>query len=197
MSARTLPDSVPPAAFSHYVLRTAHPKDSAAFYSDLLGMHANRSGENGAVLSHDGEHHRIALMGVQDAPRTPGPGLEHVAWRASSLGDLLGNHAHMKARGYEHYVAIHHGGTISIYYRDPDKNQTEIYIDVLTVDESIAYMDSPVFKQNPVGTPFDVDELTRRYEAGEPMESLLARPEATSDEVDDMMAKVIAGMTGD
>jgi catechol-2,3-dioxygenase len=197
VTARTLEPTLPAAEFAHVVLRTGHVAESIDFYETVLGMRRISGGEHGAALSHDGEHHRIALIGVPDAPRQPGPGLEHFAWKAQSLGDLLGNHKRITEAGIEPYLCIHHGGTLSIYYRDPDRNQIEVFIDTLTVDESIEYMGTERFAANPIGVPFDVDDLIRRYEAGEPMEGLLAQPEADPEAVEEMMDKVIAGMVGE
>jgi len=39
-----------------------------------------------------------------------------------------------------------------------------------------AWMRSPEFAANPVGIVFDPDELAARYETGEPMATLTARP---------------------
>ena len=196
MTQRQLDECLPHAAFSHVVLRTADVPATVAFYGHVLGMKVNSGGVTGAALSHDGEHHRIALIGVPPSPRRAGPGLEHVAWKAGSLGDLLANHRRIRDAGIEHYVAIHHGGTLSIYYRDPDLNQVEVFIDTMVVDEAIEYMRTPEFASNPLGVPFDPDDLIRRYEGGETIEQLLRQPKADDDAMDEMITKVIAGMTG-
>ena len=60
---------------------------------------------------------------------------------------------------------IHHGGTLSAYYRDPDGNQVELQVDALTMEDTDALMRSPVFAANPIGIPVDFDDLIARYEA--------------------------------
>lgn len=196
MPQRELPEVLPMASLSHTVLRTAHLSEAIEFYRKVLGMHVNSGGTHGAAMSHDGEHHRLALMGVPESPRKAGPGLEHFAWKAGSLADLLGTHKRLKAGGIAHYVAIHHGGTLSVYYRDPDLNQVEVFIDTMVADEAIEYMHSTEFMENPVGVPFDPDDLIARYEAGESIEQLLEQPHVDDEAVGEMMSLVIAGMTG-
>lgn len=198
MTTRVLPTDAPAiASLSHVVLRTAHLDETIGFYAQLIGMSTNHRGARGAALSHDGEHHRIALVGVPESPRTPGPGLEHFAWKARSLGDLLGNHRRLQHLGIEHFMAIHHGGTLSIYYRDPDLNQVELFIDVQIADVAIDFMHSPEFLANPIGVPFDVDDLIARYEAGEAIECLLVQPELDDDALEELIDKLVEGMTGE
>lgn len=194
MSTRTIPTTHPaPVALSHIVLRTAHLDDTIAFYEQLVGMKANYRSGGGAALSHDGEHHRIALMSVAPGERARmAPGLEHVAFKIRSLGELLGNHRRLKQAGVEPFMSVHHGGTISAYYRDPDGLQVETFIDTQVADLSIEDMNGPGFTANPVGVPIDLDELTARYEAGEPVSALLVQPELQAGQLEELVGKIMA-----
>jgi len=72
---------------------------------------------------------------------------------------------------------INHGVTTSIYYRDPDNNRVELQIDnFATPKELDGYFHSQAFRDNPVGVTYDPEEMCRRYEAGEPISSLLEIP---------------------
>ena len=75
---------------------------------------------------------------------------------------------------------IHHGGTLSAYYRDPDGNQVELQVDALTMEDTDTFMRSEVFAANPIGIPVDFEDLVARYEAGESEESILAYPLANA-----------------
>lgn len=54
-----------------------------------------------------------------------------------------------------------------MYYADPDGNQIELQIDNFdTIEEGTAFMESPSFAANPVGVPFDPDDMLARLRAG-------------------------------
>ena len=196
MESRSLDVSSPAAvSLSHLVLRTAHIDECVDFYGHLLGMKVNhRVAGGGAALSHDGEHHRIALMAVPPGEAGPrhAPGLEHYAWKTVSLGALLANYRRCKAVGIEPFMAIHHGGTLSAYYRDPDGVQVEVFIDTQVADLAIETMNSPAFATNPIGVPVDLEDLSSRYEAGESISALLAQPELKEGDLERVMAKLFA-----
>jgi catechol 2,3-dioxygenase-like lactoylglutathione lyase family enzyme len=195
---RTLPvDGPRPMTFSHIGLRSGHYEETSAFYELLLDMEPVVRSEHGVELAVDYEHHRMALYPVPPKRRGPGPGIEHVAWKADSLAHLLGNHKRVQAAGIEHYIALHHGPTVSIYYRDPDLVQVEVFIDTQPADIGIEFLTTPQFNANPIGAPFDPNELLARYEAGEPLESLLAQPEFDEDAMDDMLDRVAASLEGE
>lgn len=178
---------------SHLVLRTAHLDETIDFYEALLGMKANARSEGGAAISHDGEHHRIALAAVPPADDVVAnaPGLEHIAYKFRSIAELLGNHKRLRRIGIEPFMALHHGGTLSAYYLDPDGIQVELFIDTQVADLSVEMMQtSERFRRNPIGVPVDLDDLVRRYEAGEPMTSLLAQPELRDGQLEAVIAVV-------
>jgi catechol 2,3-dioxygenase-like lactoylglutathione lyase family enzyme len=182
-----------PMSLSHVVLRTAHLDETITFYETLVGMKVNFRNEAGAALSHDGEHHRIALAAVPAAEQNSfAPGLEHLAFKLRSMGDLLGNYERLKQLGVLPSVTIHHGGTISAYYVDPDGVQVETFVDTKTAELSLEEMDGEGFRANPVGVPIDFDELARRFIAGEPLTSLFAQPALQEGQIEELMGKMLA-----
>jgi catechol 2,3-dioxygenase-like lactoylglutathione lyase family enzyme len=198
MTIRVLPiDRPAPVALSHLVLRTAHLDECVEFYEQLVGMKANLKSSHGAAISHDGEHHRIALIKVEEGEARRGPGLEHFAFKTQSLGHLLGNYKRLKQIGIEPFMVLHHGGTLSSYYKDPDGVQVEVFIDTLTADHAIAYMGTADFQRNPIGYPTDLDDLAARYEAGESVSELLKQPEFDEEAFEEIFDQLIANIAGD
>jgi catechol 2,3-dioxygenase-like lactoylglutathione lyase family enzyme len=199
MPQRELPTDAPvSAALNHVVLRNAHVEKCVDFYGKLLGMKVHAGdGKFAAALSHDGEHHRLLLMGVVgERPDPSGPGVEHIAFKTGSMGELLGNYVRVKKLGIEPFMVVHHGGTLSAYYLDPDGVQIEIFIDTFPTDVSIEYINTPEFQENPIGSPIDLDDLVARFEAGEPLPQLYARPEPQEGDLESLIEKVQAARGG-
>jgi catechol 2,3-dioxygenase-like lactoylglutathione lyase family enzyme len=193
MTERTLPVDAPaPTELNHVVMRSAHVAECTEFYGKLLGMKLMAGdGVMGAALSQDGEHHRLLLMGVAPGDPNHGPGVEHIAFKARSLEDLLGNYKRLKGMDILPYMAVHHGGTLSMYYLDPDGVQIEILIDTQPADLSIEMMNSPEFAKNPIGVPISFDDLCERYEAGDSIASLYAQPEEQEGDLEKLIEQVV------
>lgn len=85
-----------------------------------------------------------------------------------------------KARGIEPVWSTNHGPTTSIYYKDPDGNILETQYDNFKTNEEANAFILENFKTNPIGVDFDPEDLIRRVEAGEPLESLVNRPDIGS-----------------
>lgn len=192
---RTLPtEPVSPYKLAHAVLRTAHLDETIRYYQLLLNARIVFDQRPfGAAVSYDEEHHRLAFVAVPaqaddgagesvryaDAAGAVGvdlavaPGLEHLAFVFESLGALLGTYVRAKAAGFEPVFCINHGLTVSIYYADPDGIKNEFMIETMPMELANDYMHSPEVAANPLGWPFDPDELLARYEAGEPLAELM------------------------
>ena len=85
----------------------------------------------------------------------------------------------LRAEGIEPYWTIHHGGTLSAYYRDPDGNQVELQIDAMSPEAIDEFVRSGAFAANPIGIDVSFDDLIARRASGESAESLLAYPAQT------------------
>jgi catechol 2,3-dioxygenase-like lactoylglutathione lyase family enzyme len=112
-----------------------------------------------------------SLAGAQPA----GPGLHHFQFGCDTLDDLFAQYAHMKSFGAVPHRTANHGQATSFYFRDPDGNIIEFTTSNFpTLDEELAFMNSPAFAANPSGLELDAEEFAARYYAGEPRESLLS-----------------------
>ena len=170
---------VAPVQLAHIVRRTSRFDAMLAWYQTVLGADVVHSDGMLAFLTYDSEHHRIAIAnipGLEDQPPMAA-GTDHVAFTFADLGDLLYTYARLKGEGIEPYWCINHGPTTSMYYKDPDGNRVELQIDNYpTAEEANRWMRSGEFAANPIGVVFEPDALLARYRAGEPLETLTARP---------------------
>jgi catechol-2,3-dioxygenase len=168
-----------PQKLAHVVRRTSRFDEMVRWYCTVLGAEVVHGDAMLAFLTYDDEHHRIAIAaipGLEDQPAMAA-GTDHIAFTYGDLGDLLQTYRRLKAEGIEPFWCINHGPTISMYYKDPDANRVELQVDTLPTAEAIdTWMRSGDFAANPIGIVFDPDELVARYEAGEPMETLIVRP---------------------
>jgi len=163
-----------PIKFAHVVLKTPHYREMVDWWADFLEGKVRFRNEFLSFISYDDEHHRIAIAGLPHLrePDKRSWGLEHVAFTYDSLESLLAQYERMKTKGFLPYLTIHHGMTISAYYADPDGNQVEAQVDVMDMDEAEAFMNGPLFAENPIGRNMDFDALVDRMRSGEPLASM-------------------------
>jgi catechol-2,3-dioxygenase len=163
-----------PAKLAHVVLRSARFDETVAWWKTVLGAHAVHSNEALTFLTYDDEHHRIAIVRnptLGDDGRSHA-GLEHVAFTYASLHDLVATYERLRDAGITPILPINHGMTLSLYYQDPDGNQAELQIDLVTPVQAEAFMASDTFAANPLGVPFDPEEMAAQHRAGMPVTAL-------------------------
>ena len=170
-----------PRRLAHIALRTNRLNDLVEWYCKVLGAHVAHASDKVAFLTYDDEHHRIALIGLQDYPprdETIRVGYYHTAFAYDSLSDLLGNFVRLREQGIVPYRVINHGPTVSLYYADPEGNQIELQVDSFPDAEATnAWMSSDAFRRNPIGIEFDADEMLEKLQAGVPEVELMRRPD--------------------
>ena len=180
---RTLPDAkaeaIRPAKLAHVVLRVADLRRSRAWYMTVLQAWPAFENDMLSFMTYDDEHHRIGLvtrpsLGQADDEKA---GLEHIAFTFTTLAQLLATFRRLKDAQILPYWAINHGPTVSLYYKDPDGNRIELQYDVFDREEDLqAFFDGGAYVENFMGIRFDPEVLIARYESGEPLASLTARP---------------------
>lgn len=169
-----------PSSLAHVVFRTADIKPMVDFWSSFLGAERVFENEFIAFLRYDEEHHRVAIISEQGTlPRASNAaGLHHVAFSYASLKGLLQAYSLRVKLGIKPTWCVNHGPTTSIYYKDPDGNAIETQVDNFdTVEAANDFMMSGLFRDNPIGTDIDPDDLLRRLEAGADEKVLKTRVE--------------------
>ncbi len=140
------------AELGHVVLYVRELKRSLAFYRNVVGLNVIGEifGGRAAMLSGGRTHHELLLIEVGAAP---GPltgrriGLYHIGWK---IGESLAALRAMKTKLEQQGVAIDgmsdHTVSQSLYVRDPDGNELELYVDDPQVDwhQERGWMDAPV-----------------------------------------------------
>jgi catechol-2,3-dioxygenase len=180
---RILPDAkteaIRPAKLAHVVLRVSDLPRSRAWYMAVLQAWPAFDNEMLSFLTYDEEHHRIGLiarpsLGLADDGKA---GLEHIAFTFATLAQLLATFRRLKDAQILPFWTINHGPTVSLYYKDPDGNRVELQYDVFDRAEDLqSFFDGGAYVENFMGIRFDPEDLIARYEAGEPLASLTARP---------------------
>lgn len=119
---------------NHAVLYVRDATRAARFYQDVLGfVVAEQMGEHAYFLRTSAttdNHHDLGLfsVGPDAAPPTRGErvGLYHLAWEVETLPDLASARAALLAAGVLGGESDH-GTSLSLYARDPDGNEFEVF----------------------------------------------------------------------
>ena len=123
----------------HVVLYVTDLEKVAGFYRDTLGFKEVVHQWPIAAFSAGRTHHEMLLIevgpstGSGQAARShqPKPGLYHVGFKVGdSTEELRAAYKELKAAGVTIVGATDHGVTHSLYIKDPDGNELELYADV-------------------------------------------------------------------
>lgn len=174
-----------PTKLAHVVYMTRRFDEMITWYQKVFEAKVQYQNPALAFLTYDDEHHRFAFAnmavfspngGESNVPS--GVGVNHVGYTYANLGDLLETYDRLKKLGITPYWRVHHGLTLSVYYRDPDGNRMEFQVDCCAnAEEAHAFMHSDAFAANPVGVEIDPDALLMRYRNGVSVETLLVQPQ--------------------
>lgn len=173
-----------PSKLAHVVYMTRRFDEMIDWYKAVFEAKVQYQNPALAFLTYDDEHHRFAFANMSvlnpdaAAGEMPaGVGVNHVGYTYASVGELLETYARLKELGITPYWRIHHGLTLSMYYRDPDGNRMEFQVDCCAdAAEAHTYMHSAAFAANPIGVEIDPEALLAQFREGVPAETLLAFP---------------------
>lgn len=150
------------ARLAHVGIYVKDREKMERFYRDVLGLMVTDQGEgrNGAHLTFmsasPGNHHQVVL--VTGRPDTSGFNpIQQISFMVDSLVDLREVHRRALESGATDMRPISHGNAWSIYFKDPEGNTVE------------AYLDTPFHVPQPHGTALDLsktdEEIMRETEA--------------------------------
>ena len=153
--------SVPEFSFSHMGMFVTDAARMEDFYTRVLGFAVTDRGMLGPTalvfLSRDPrEHHQIVLA----SGRPPAAGfnpINQISFRMADFAGLREMHRRLQQEGVAELAPVSHGNALSVYFRDPEKNRIELFVD------------TPWYVQQPLRIPMDMKlsdaELWRWAEA--------------------------------
>jgi len=136
----------------HVVFYVRDLKKSVAFYQAVVGLESKGDIFDGraTMLTGGSTHHELLLIETGDAP---GPlhgkriGLYHVGWKiGDSMDELKRAFERLNELGVDIDGVSDHTISQSIYLRDPDGNELELYVDNPAIDwkQEQGWMQAPV-----------------------------------------------------
>jgi len=136
----------------HVVFYVRDLERSVKFYTSAVGLGLSGTIFNGraALLSGGSTHHELLLIQAGEAE---GPlqgkriGLYHVGWKVGdSVRELMAINNRLNELGYPVDGLSDHTISKSIYLRDPDGNEVELYVDNPAYDwrNDDSWMEAPV-----------------------------------------------------
>jgi len=144
--------SVPSLAFSHMGIFVADVARMEDFYIRLLGFTVTDRGDletpRGKVflvfLSRDPkEHHQIVLASGRPGELGFNP-INQISFRMADFAGLREMHRRLQAEGVAELSPVSHGNALSVYFRDPEGNRIELFID------------TPWYVTQPLRVPMDM-----------------------------------------
>jgi len=120
-------------ALSHFEIRARDLPRMEDFYVRVLGfVVTDRSAEGTHPMvflsASPGEHHQIVLAAARAGDFAAGS-LDHIAFRAADLAALRRHHRTLTAYGGLPVETVSHGTSWSVYFRDPEGNRLEVFVD--------------------------------------------------------------------
>jgi len=136
----------------HVVFYVRNLQRSLEFYTHIVGLQhvGNTFNDKASILTGGSTHHELLLIEVGEAPgaiQGKRIGLYHVGWK---MGDTIEELKKVYQRIIDNNVELDgmsdHTVSQSLYVRDPDDNEIELYVDNPNIDwkSNSRWIDEPV-----------------------------------------------------
>jgi catechol-2,3-dioxygenase len=140
--------SVPEFSFSHMGIFVTDPARMEDFYTRVLGFAVTDRGMLGSVslvfLSRDArEHHQIVLAAGRPAGAGFNP-INQISFRMADFAGLREMHRRLEREGVSELSPVSHGNALSLYFKDPEGNRIELFVD------------TPWYVEQPVRVAIDI-----------------------------------------
>ncbi len=124
----------PNLKIGHVVLKMWDLEKAKSFYRDILGLKITEEREDfGVFFRFEEYHHDIAVFKVDEDAMPSAKnqvGLSHLALVANNLDAVKAMYARLVALDVPIVRTVDHGVTKSVYFKDPEGTELEIYCDV-------------------------------------------------------------------
>lgn len=126
---------IPAPNLTHMGVFTDRPEAMRDFYVGVLGMAMSDTGVGKnfprriVFLTGDPQQHHQFVLVVREAGDPPGGAMFQISFKVPSLDTLRQVVARAAAHGASELLKINHGNSWSVYFRDPDRNMVEVYMD--------------------------------------------------------------------
>ena len=141
--------SVPEFSFSHMGVYVSDPARMEDFYTRVMGFAVTDRGLLNGVslvfLSRDPrEHHQLVLAAGRPGAAAGFNPINQISFRMADFAGLREMHRRLEKEGVKDLAPVSHGNALSVYFRDPEGNRIELFVD------------TPWYVQQPVRIPMDM-----------------------------------------
>ncbi|MBN3727523.1 VOC family protein [Burkholderia sp. Ac-20379] len=149
-----------PRRLAHANVFVSDHRRASDYYRDIFGFEEvyNQPDNKASFISNGNTYHDFALVDTGSRYAKPGqqPGLNHVAFEVESEAALVAGYRAAVAAGVVYRSTEDHDVAHSLYQKDPDGNEVEIYADV--VQDWRAARHGSFSKKKPKWVPGETNE---------------------------------------
>lgn len=124
-----------PRRLAHANIFVADHQRASDYYRDVFGFEEvyNQPDNKASFISNGNTYHDFALVDINSRYAKPGqqPGLNHIAFEVESEAALVEGYRAAVAAGVVYRSTEDHDVAHSLYQKDPDGNEVELYADVV------------------------------------------------------------------